>query len=119
MTTFVGDQEHVLAELEQRADQKHEVPAIYRQKVQEDGKLALHQKLGYERPDDLVHPAAASGRSRTCCAMSAAKRSSPLSALRKNNVPAAPMARSARPASRRTRHRWSRRRSASRDPACQ
>src|SRR5947207_314556 len=80
MTTLVGDEQHVSAQLQQRADEQHEVPAIDRQKIEQDGKLSPDEELAEKRRDDLVHPVAASGRSSTCCAMSAANRSFPLGA---------------------------------------
>src|SRR6476469_5100074 len=105
MPALVGNQQHVTTQLEQRAHKQNQIPAIDAEEVQQNGELTFDQKIVDERRDVLVHPAAASGSSSTCSAISAAKRSSPFSARRRNSVPAAPSPRSASPASRLTRQR--------------
>src|SRR5205807_311288 len=93
VATLVGNQKHVKFQLEQRAHEQNQVPAIDTEKIQEHGVLALDQDLIDDRGEELVHPVAAAGKSRTWCAMSAAKRSSLFVARRKKRVPGAPIAR--------------------------
>src|SRR6267143_1562988 len=122
MPALVGDQQQVATHLEQRADEKNQVPSVHHEEIDEHDELALDQDQIHRRLHKFPHPAAvaaACGRSRTCCAMSDANRSSPLIARRRNNSPGAPMARSARPASLLTCQLESRRHSASCEPDCQ
>src|SRR5665811_1358876 len=92
MAALVCDEEHVAAELEQRADEQDQIPAVDGEEVQEHDQLALDQNLADRGLRKAAHPdAAAVGRSRTCWAMSDAKASSSLSARRRNSTPGAPI----------------------------
>src|ERR1700693_5733041 len=114
MAALICDEEHVAAQLQQGADEQNQIPPVDSEEIQEHEELALEQNLADHGLHKLVHAeAAAAGRSRTCCAMSAANPSSPLSARLRNSVPGAPIDRSARPAARRTLQAESRRRDAS------
>src|SRR6267378_4292961 len=114
MATLVRYEQHVTAQLQQGADEQNQVPPVDGEEIQEHEELALDQNLADRRLHKRIHAdAAAAGRSRTCCAMSAANVSSSLSARRRNSVPGAPIDRSARPAARRTLQAESRRRAAS------
>src|SRR5258706_187819 len=120
MPALVRYEEHVAAQLQQGADEQNQVPPVDGEEIQEHEELALEQNLADRRLHELAHAeAAAAGRSRTCCAMSAANASSPLSSRRRNSVPGAPIDRRARPAARRTLQAESRRRDASSDAAFQ
>src|SRR6476659_6513431 len=109
----------VTSHLQQRADEQDQVPDVDAEEIQQHSELAIDQYLTDDLRYRLRHRTAASGRSRICWAMSAAKASSPLRARRRNSTPGAPIARSARAESRRTRQVESRSVWASFDAACQ
>src|SRR6266446_7900985 len=120
MAALVRYEEHVPAQLQQGADEQNQIPPVDSEEIQEHEELALEQNLADRRLHELAHAdAAAAGRSRTCCAMSAANASSSLSARRRNSVPGAPIDRRARPAARRTLQAESRSREANSDAAFQ